>query len=296
MPDPTEAREPEVLTSVNADGVAEITLNRPDRMNAFTWRMGRLLNDALGRFDADDDVRAIIVTGKGRAFCAGADLGRGGKTFDRGGRTGDASKPAQPDARKPPQPGPVKPEERLSPWNVRKPIIAAINGPAVGVGLTIPLQYDMRIVAKDAKLGFVFVNRGIMPELASTWILPRLIGTARASDLLLSGRIFLGEEAAEFGMCNEAVDKQDVLPRAREMARHIAVHSAPVSVALTKRMIWDNMGNPDLASVQKREAPLFAWIGSQPDSREGVLAFLEKREPEWKMKASKDTPELPPID
>ena len=290
MSDAPEAPEPEVLTCVNADGVAEITLNRPDRMNAFTWRMGRLLNDALGRFDVDDDIRAIIVTGKGRAFCAGADLGRGGKTFDRGGRTGDASKSAQPDA------GPVRPEERLHPWNVRKPIIAAINGAAVGVGLTIPLQYDMRIVAKDAKLGFVFVNRGIIPELASTWILPRLIGTARANDLLLSGRIFRGEEAAEFGMCNEAVDQEDVLPRAREMARHIAVHSAPVSVALTKRMIWDNLGQADIARVQAREAPLFAWTGSQPDSREGVLSFLEKREPEWKLKASKDTPELPPID
>ncbi|MEE2674728.1 MAG: enoyl-CoA hydratase-related protein [Myxococcota bacterium] len=290
MSNATEATEPEVLTSVNADGVAEITLNRPDRMNAFTWRMGRLLNDALGRFNDDDDVRAIIVTGKGRAFCAGADLGRGGKTFDRGGRTGEASKPAQADA------GPVQPEERLHPWNVRKPIIAAINGPAVGVGLTIPLQYDIRIVAKDAKLGFVFVNRGIIPELASTWILPRLFGTARASDLLLSGRIFRGEEAAEFGICNEAVDKEEVLPRAREIARHIAIHSAPVSVALTKKMIWDNLGQPEIARVQAREGPLFAWTGSQPDSREGVLAFLEKREPEWKMKISKDTPELPPID
>ncbi len=290
MSDASEATEPEVLTSVNADGVAEITLNRPDRMNAFTWRMGRLLNDALGRFNDDDDVRAIIVTGKGKAFCAGADLGRGGKTFDRGGRTGEASKPAQPDA------GPVRPEERLNPWDVRKPIIAAINGAAVGVGLTIPLQYDMRIVATDAKLGFVFVNRGIIPELASTWILPRLIGTARASDLLLSGRIFRGEEAAEFGICNEAVDREDVLPRAREIARHIAVHSAPVSVALTKKMIWDNLAQPDIARVQAREAPLFAWTGSQPDSREGVLSFLEKRDPEWKMKIGKDTPELPPID
>lgn len=283
-------QEPEVLTSVNADGVAEITLNRPDRMNAFTWRMGRMLNDAVRQFDADDEVRAIIVTGKGRAFCAGADLGRGGKTFDRGGRTGQATEPGKKDA------GPVRPEERLHPWEVRKPILAAINGAAVGVGLTIPLQYDMRIVAKDAKLGFVFVNRGIMPELASTWILPRLIGTARASDLLLSGRIFRGEEAAAMGLCNEALEQEEVLPRAREMARQIAVHSAPVSVALTKRMIWDNLGQRDVARVQAREAPLFAWIGSQPDSREGVLAFLEKREPAWQMKPSKHTPELPPID
>ena len=290
MSDATETTEPEVLTSVNADGVAEITLNRPQRMNAFTWRMGRLLNEALERFDADDDVRAIIVTGKGRAFCAGADLGRGGKTFDRGGRTSEANAPEGRDS------GPLKPDDRLHPWNVRKPILAAINGPAVGVGLTIPLQYDMRVVARDAKLGFVFVNRGIMPELASTWILPRLIGTARASDLLLSGRIFRGEEAAALGLCNEAVDPEDVLPRTREIARQIALHSAPVSVALTKKMIWDNLGQPEIARVQAREGPLFAWTGSQPDSREGVLAFLEKREPEWKMKISKDTPELPPID
>jgi enoyl-CoA hydratase/carnithine racemase len=277
-----------VLTEVR-DGVGEITLNRPARMNAFTWQMGRLLDEALVRFDADDDVRAIVVTGKGRAFCAGADLGRGGATFDRGGRASGAGRPR-------PAERPLEPRERLHPWEVRKPIIAAINGPAVGVGLTIPLQYDMRIVARDAKLGFVFVNRGVVPELASTWILPRLVGTARACELLLSGRIFLGEEAAAMGICNESLPVEDVLPRARELAREIAVNSAPVSVALTKRMIWDNLGQTDAARVMQREAPLFAWIGSQPDAREGVVAFLEKRDPSWSMKASRDTPELPPID
>lgn len=282
--------ESTVLTEVSADGVAEITLNRPDRMNAFTWRMGRELNDALVRFDADDDVRAIIVTGAGKAFCAGADLGRGGKTFDRGGRTDAGEKSSD----RPRDTGPV--DERIHPWQVRKPIIGALNGAAVGVGLTIPLQYDIRIVASDAKLGFVFVNRGIMPELASTWILPRLIGAARASDLLMTGRIFLGKEAAELGLCNEAVPKDQVLSRAREVARHIAVHSAPVSVAVTKRMIWENFGIDDPAVAMKREATTFAWIGSQPDAREGVLSFVEKREPEWKMKPSKDMPELDPIE
>lgn len=275
---------PTVLTELR-DGVATITLNRPDRMNAFTWRLGNDLNDALVRFDADDEVRAIVVTGAGRAFCAGADLGRGSRTFDRGG----ADDPGDPRER-----GPLGPQ--LHPWQVRKPILAAINGAAVGVGLTIPLQYDMRIAAEDAKLGFVFVQRGVMPELASTWILPRLVGTARACDLLLSGRIIRGREAAQMGLCNEALPADEVLPRTLEIARYIAVHAAPVSVAVTKRMIWENLGVPSPALAQAREGPPFAWIGSQPDAREGVLAFLEKREPRWSMKPSQDLPELPPIE
>jgi len=282
----SDSQQSVVLTDVDS-GVAQITLNRPDRMNAFTWRMGNELNDALVRFDQDDSVRAIVVTGSGRAFCAGADLAGGGKTFDGGGR-GEASQDAR-------DRGPVDDKARIHPWQVRKPIIAAINGPAVGVGLTIPLQYDMRIVAEDAKLGFVFVQRGIMPELASTWILPRLIGMARASELLLSGRILRGREAAELGLCNEALPKEEVLPRALELARYIAVNSAPVSVALTKQLIWENLGVSNPGSAQRREAKPFAWIGSQPDAREGVLAFLEKRDPEWSMQPSKDVPEIDPL-
>ena len=284
-----EIEEAPVLTTVT-EGIGEITLNRPHRMNAFTWQMGRELNEALVRFDADDDVRAIIVTGKGKAFCAGADLGRGGKTFDRGGRTDDETQNRKPQRDSGPSP------KTIEPWQVRKPIIAAINGAAVGVGLTIPLQFDLRIAANDAKLGFVFVNRGIMPELASTWILPRLVGTARACDLLLSGRIVLGEEAAALGLVNEAVPKEEVLQRAREVARHIAINTAPVSVALTKRMIWENLGTADPHKVMERERRLFAWIGSQPDAREGVLSFVEKRPPQWSMKPSKDMPDIPPIE
>jgi enoyl-CoA hydratase/carnithine racemase len=185
------------------DGVAELTLNRPDRMNAWTWDMGLQLHELIRKCGEDDAVRAIIVTGAGRAFCAGADLQRGASTFSGEGRD------AQPEQAR---------RARVNPWDIPKPIIAAINGPAVGVGLTTPLQYDIRVAAKDAKLGFVFVQRGVMPELASTWILPRLIGVARACDLLLSGRIFLGEEAAQIGVVNEAVAREEVLPRAREIA------------------------------------------------------------------------------
>jgi enoyl-CoA hydratase/carnithine racemase len=285
--------ETTILTELK-EGIAQITLNRPERMNAFTWRMGHELNDALVRFDADDEVRAIVVTGAGRAFCAGADLSRGGKTFDRGGRPESSARDSE-EAGDERDRRPVDEQRRILPWKVRKPIIAAINGAAVGVGLTIPLQYDMRIVASDAKLGFVFVGRGIMPELASTWILPRLIGTARASDLLLSGRILLGEEAAQLGLCNEAVPKEQVLSRALEIARHIAVHAAPVSVAITKQMIWENFGVSDPAQAMRREAAPFAWIGSQPDAREGVMAFIEKREPRWSMKPTVDMPKLDPI-
>ena len=173
----TDEKSPILLEVV--DGVATVTLNRPERMNAWTWRMGRELDDALRACDADDAVRVMVVTGAGRAFCAGADLGRGGETFDS--RDGGMSRRE------------IR-GEPLEAWTLSKPVIAAINGAAIGVGLTLALRYDMRIVARDAKLSFAFVNRGIVPELSSTWILPRLIGVARASDLLLTGRIFLGKE------------------------------------------------------------------------------------------------------
>ena len=219
------------------DGIAEITLNRPERMNAFTWQMGFEVNEHLVRCDEDDSVRAVIITGAGRAYCAGADLGRAGGTFDGSDRTErERAAKARP--------------RTIAPWEVRKPIIAAINGPAVGVGLTMPLQYDLRIAAVDAKLGFVFVRRGVNPELASTWILPRLVGVARAADLLLSGRVFTGEEAAQIGLVNEALPAEDVLPRARR----------------------------------------------GPDAREGVVAWLEKRDARWSMRPTADLPDPGPAD
>lgn len=269
-----------VLTDIH-EGVATLTLNRPERMNAYTTQMGVELDEAMHAFDADDAVRAIVVTGAGKAFCAGADLESGGDTFDR-----DEADLQKERAERPP---------RLAPWHVRKPIIAAINGHAVGAGLTIPLQYDMRIVAEDAKLGFVFVRRGILPELGATWILPRLVGVARACDLMLSGRIFLGREAAELGLANEALPKDEVLPRALEIAKDIAKNVAPVSAAMTKRLIWEHLGCPSPDRAFEREGIALWPLGRSADAKEGVMSFLEKRDPQWSLRPSRDMPALPEI-
>jgi enoyl-CoA hydratase/carnithine racemase len=272
--------ETTVLCEVKG-GVAELTLNRPERMNAFSPQMGAELIQAFRRLGEDDSVRVIVVTGAGRAFCAGADLGRGDQTFAGREADGDADEVLPRDAR----------ARNIQPWKLPKPVIAAINGHAIGVGLTLPLQWDIRIAARDAKLSFAFVQRGIMPEMASTYILPRLIGIARASDLLLTGRIFLGEEAAQLGVVNEALEREQVLPRAREIARYIVEKCAPASVALTKRMIWEHLDADDPLAVSEREARGMARLGRLPDAAEGVLSFVQKRRPEWKLKPS-DVPDV----
>jgi enoyl-CoA hydratase/carnithine racemase len=267
---------PAVLLEV-AGGIAELTLNRPERMNSWGADIADALFEALGALDRDDAVRAIIVTGKGRAFCAGANL---------------SHRPAQ-GAEGAPPPSPRSTGPRVPVvygWQVRKPIIAAINGHAVGVGMTLPLMFDFRIAAQDAKLGFVFVGRGLVPELGSTWILPRLIGLARASDLLLTGRILLGSEAAEIGLVNEAVSAEEVLPRARALAARIASDTAPVSVALTKRLLWEGLAIDDPAVAAARELALFRFCGRQPDAQEGIRAFLEKRPARFTGKPSTDMP------
>ena len=261
------------------DGIAQITLDRPERMNAWTAQMGAELNEHLLRCDEDDAVRVVIVTGAGRAFCAGADLERGGDTFAGGDERTERGS-----------------ARTILPWEVRKPIIAAINGAAVGVGITMPLQYDIRIAASDAKLGFLFVRRGVVTELSSTWILPRLLGIARAADLLLTGRIVTGEEAARLGLVNEALPAERVLPRAREIAREIAENAAPVSVALTKQMIWEHLGGPPPLEVAKREAKALYTLGRSADAKEGVMSFLEKRKPRFTLSPTKDAPKLDPLD
>jgi enoyl-CoA hydratase/carnithine racemase len=271
------------------DGIAELTLNRPDRLNAFTPQMGAALIKHFRELDQDDSVRVIIVTGAGRAFCAGADLAGGDATFKgAGGSDREPKSHAEGD-------GEVLPKEararEIRPWQIAKPIIAAINGPAVGVGLTLSLQWDLRIVAEDAKLCFAFVQRGVVTELASTYILPRLIGIARASDLLLTGRVFLGREAAELGVANEALPRQEVLPRAREIARYIVERCAPASVALTKRLIWEHLGYDDPYAASVREARGLARLGRLPDAAEGVMAFLQKRPAQWTLTA-RDAPDV----
>ncbi len=258
------------------DTVAVITLNRPERLNAWTPTMARELSAALTTADMDDTVRSIVITGSGRAFCAGADLGAGSDTFDdRANRDRTAGDPT--------------PE--VLPYQLHKPVIAAINGAAVGVGITYPLLADVRIVAEDAKLQFAFVRRGLLPELASHAILPRVIGFSNAADLLLSGRMFSGREAAARGLASEAVPAAEVLDAALRRAHEYAL-AAPVSVAATKRLLWQNLG-ADIAATVAVEVPVFAWFGRQPDAHEGVTSFLEKREPRWTMSATTHVPPWP---
>jgi enoyl-CoA hydratase/carnithine racemase len=239
--------------------------------------MGAELNEAFAELEADDAVRAIVVTGAGRDFCVGADLERGGDTFKRENLE-DRGAPARP---------------AIRPWEMATPIIAAINGSAVGVGLTLPMQWDIRVAAADAKLGFVFTRRGVIPEASSTWIVPRLVGVARAMDLLLTGRLFTGEEAAAMGLVGRAVERERVLPVALEIAGDIAANTAPVSVALTKRLVYEGLAEPDRNAAAAREGRAFWWSGRQADAAEGIRAFLEKRPPEWKL--SKRTP-VPPLE
>jgi enoyl-CoA hydratase/carnithine racemase len=257
--------------------VATITLNRPDQLNAWDWQMHRELRTAYAALDASDEVRVIVLTGAGRAFCAGAALAPKGETFD-GSRD-----PAVWNDR---YPGPTADAPDLM-----TPVIAAINGAAVGAGITMAVSCDIRIAAEDAKLGFVFNRRGVIPDADLLWSLPRLIGYARAMDLLLTGRIFSGREAADVGLVSRAVPKEDVLAVATEMARDIAVNVAPVSAGITKRVARQFLEETDRRAALERERVLFRWAGQQVDAREGVEAFLQRRPAEWKL--SKQT-SLPP--
>ncbi len=216
----------------------------------------------------------MIVTGAGRAFCAGADLGAGGATF-AGERPWERAAAL---------------EAKVRPWNMNTPVIVAINGPAVGVGATLPLSWDIRIASERAKLGFVFTRRGIMPEANSTWLLPRLIGAAKALDLLISGRILSAVEALEYGLVSRVVPHETLLEEALRIARDIAENTAPVSVAVTKRLVWRQLFELDPRAAKKEEDLLFHWIGKQADAAEGVTSFLEKRAPDWKLKKSSDLP------
>ena len=258
------------------DRVATITLNRPKRMNAWTGRMAAELGDAMAACNENDDVRAVVLTGAGRAFCAGADMGGGKNTF--------GSFEARNRRQLGDRPG-------LLPWQIDKPVIAAINGHAIGVGITYPMTCDIRFVAEDAKIQFAFVRRGVIPELASHVIVARVAGLSNAADLLFSGRIIRGSEAAKLGLATRALPAAEVLPAALERARDIALNTAPVSVAISKRLLWEGV-TASVPEMLQRELPLFSWAGNQADSREGVMAFLEKRTPEWKLSVSRDKPDL----
>ena len=266
------------------DQVATITLNRPERRNAYTARLGQELGEAYRECDEDDAVRAVVLTGAGSAFCVGADLDTGAATFSGEARRERGAPPGRR----------TDNDERhgMQAWRVRKPVIAAINGHAVGAGLTLARQCDMRLVAEDAKLAFAFVRRGVIPELASHAIVARVAGLSNAADLLLSGRTFSGREAAELGIAGKALPAAEVLPTATAYARDLAVNAAPVSVAISKRLLWEALDTP-IPELQRKEGVLFAWTGRQQDAKEGVMAFLEKRRPAWTLRPSADLPDWP---
>jgi enoyl-CoA hydratase/carnithine racemase len=259
-----------------AEQVATVTLNRPERRNAWTRRMGIELRDALRQADQRDDVRAVVVTGAGRDFCVGADLEGGGTVFDAA-RAADGER-----------------AERLSlaAWDVRKPVIAALNGAVAGVGATLPLQWDIRIAGESTRITFVFVKRGLVPEAASTWLLPRLVGMSRAADLLLTGRLVGAREALDMGLVSRVVPDAELLASAQALAREIAEQTGPVAVALTKRLLWHMAGEADPAAAERLDAQVFGWATQSPDAKEGIRAFLEKRPARWTMKPGADLPDL----
>lgn len=252
---------------VVADGIATITLNRPDQLNAFTTTMENELIAAYDQLDADDSVRAIVLTGAGRAFCAGADLSAGAATFDQ---WQDEDEDA--DARRD---GGGRVVLRM--FESRKPIIAAINGPAVGVGITMTLAADFRLAADDARIGFVFNRRGIVPESCSTWFLPRLVPLQTVLDWVYSGRVVPATEAFDAGLVYKLYPRESLLDAAYALARSLTEHSAPVSVALSRQMMWRALGAEHPMIAHRVETRGINIRGIGPDAREGISAFLEKR-------------------
>jgi enoyl-CoA hydratase/carnithine racemase len=265
------------------DHVLTITLHRPDRLNAFTGTMARELIEAFDRADADDEVRAVVVTGEGRAFCAGADLGAGGETFD--------SRDRQEDGEVPRDGGGVV---TLRIFASTKPVIAAINGPAVGVGITMTLPMDVRLAAEGAKIGFVFARRGIVPEACSSWFLPRIVGISRAMEWCATGRVFTAEEALAGGLVRSVHPPEEVLGAARALAAEIAEHAAPVSVALTRRLLWAGLGAEHPMAAHRADSRAMFSRGQSDDAREGVTSFLEKRPAQFSDRVSDGLPEIFP--
>lgn len=277
------------------ENILTITLNRPEKLNAFTPQMMTEMIDAFDRADADDDVRAIIVTGAGRAFCAGADLSAGAKSFDYSKRDDRLDRR-----------GAIRPDGTID-WShesVRdgggrlalrifdcvKPVIAAVNGPAVGVGVTMQLPMDIRLAVEDARFGLVFARRGIVTEACSSWFLPRVVGISQALEWVYSGRVFPAEEALRAGLVKKLYKHDELIPAARALAREIADNCAPVSIALLRQMMWRMLGADHPMEAHKIESRAIFARGSSSDAKEGVTSFLEKRPAKFQDKVSKDMP------
>jgi len=272
----------EQLQTELEDRIFTITLHRPDRLNAFTIQMRRELLDAFDEADRNDEIRVVIVTGAGRGFCAGADLRDRGDTFDYGGRENIS-------------------EHRdsgglvtLRIFESRKPVIAAINGAAVGIGVTMTLPMDIRIASDKAKFGFVFARRGIVPEACSSWFLPRAVGISQAMEWVSTGRIFGPEEALARGLVSRVVPHDELLGAARELAAEIAENTSGVSIALSRHMLWRMLGADHPMEAHKLESQAIFAMGQTPDAKEGVESFLEKRPANFPMKVSSDMPDFFP--
>lgn len=265
----------ETIRLEQKDGILTIFLNRPERMNAFTHVMAQELVDAYINADQDDDVRVIIVTGEGRAFCAGMDLGDGGETFTSSESSEDFRDSGG--------------QLSLVVHDLKKPIIAAINGPAVGIGLTMTLAMDIRIVKKDAKIGFVFAKRGIGPEACSGWFLPRLVGIGKALEWMYTARYIPTNEALESGLVQ--YEEDDVLAKAYELAYLITRETAASSNRFVRQLLWSMLSENSPLSSHLAESKFLYWAGNNADAKEGVQAFLEKRPAQFPLKSS-DVPDF----
>lgn len=279
----------DISTEVNA-GILTITLDRPEKLNAFTGRMMFELIDAFERADTDDDVRVVVVTGAGRAFCAGADLSGGADTFDvaaRGGEVGVAADDQGVD-----RDGGGRVSLRI--FACTKPVIAAINGPAVGVGATMTLPMDIRLASESARFGFVFTRRGVVPEACSSWFLPRVVGIAQAQEWVMTGRVFDAEEALRGGLVRSVHAPEDLLPAAYDLAREVVENTAPVSVALSRQMLWRMLGADHPMEAHRIDSRGIVARGASDDAREGVMSFLEKRPAAFPMRVSDGMPDFYP--
>jgi len=272
--------------------IAILTLHRPEKMNAFTGKMMMEMIDAFDKTDANDDVRAVIVTGSGdRAFCAGADLSEGAKTFDYEARadSGEVGRAEKVDIQRD---GGGRVTLRI--FDSLKPVIGAINGAAVGIGVTMQLPMDIRIASDNARFGFVFNRRGINPEAASSWFLPRLVGIQQALEWCYSGRVFPAEEALKGGLVHSVHPQADLMTVARAMANEIAENTAAVSTALTRQMMWRMLGASHPMEAHIVDSAAIFSRGQTEDAREGVMSFLEKRKPVYPVKVSEGMPSFFP--
>jgi len=269
-----------------SDRIATITLNRPEKLNACTYVMADEVIDAFGKADADDDVRVVVVTGAGRAFCGGTDLSPEGGTLEDG--SSELSTEHLKADRE------VAVQITMPIYDLKKPVIAAINGAAAGVGITMTLAMDIRLASENARMGFVFTRRGIVAEGASTWFLPRIVGMGKAAEWILTGRVFGAQEALAHGLVTEVLPPDALIPRAREIALEIVQNTSAISIALCRQLLWKLVGVDHPIEANKIESKVLEWTFQQADAREGIMSFLEKRPPNFSMKVSNDMPDFYP--